>query len=323
MRLFIVLILGLAAAVPAIAQDQGQGALHLLRAKLVLKKSKADKPPSHAFKLKGTFLPGDLTLPVNPARDDIRLYVEGIEVFRLPPAAERDGLRFRSHGRWRYRQKSVRAGLADRLKLDLPRGRIEVKVNHRDLTAVLNHGPRALNVALEMNGQLIDVSTDFSTSGRRWTVRNRNLVLPPGGAGSLPPNTAPRDDNGRITAVILDAGEISKRALAFQVDARDEAQMRLLWAQHKDTQPPYVDFSREMVVAVFLGTRPTGGYAVVIESITRTGTDLDVLSSEGRPGAGCIVSQALTTPYVLVRVPRVTGVVRHDQRFKVYTCSPR
>ena len=40
--------------------------------------------------------------------------------------------------------------------------------------------------------------------------------------------------------------------------------------------PPSVDFSRDMVVALFMGERPTGGYAIEVTQIERTDAGLSI-----------------------------------------------
>ena len=48
-------------------------------------------------------------------------------------------------------------------------------------------------------------------------------------------------------------------------DVRDRDAWASLWRAHAPRRPaPAVDFSREMVVGVFMGTRPTAGFAVEI-----------------------------------------------------------
>jgi hypothetical protein len=67
---------------------------------------------------------------------------------------------------------------------------------------------------------------------------------------------------------------------------------------------PEVDFRRETIVALFMGSRPTGGYGIEVEQVTLTqgGMFLDVRLIEPAPGA--ITTQALTSPWVMVRVLR-------------------
>jgi len=69
--------------------------------------------------------------------------------------------------------------------------------------------------------------------------------------------------------------------------------------------PADVDFSKNAVVAAFLGTKPTGGYGVVISGDTLndqyTGTSLRI--SALNPAPGRIVTDALTSPFTIVLVP--------------------
>ncbi len=66
---------------------------------------------------------------------------------------------------------------------------------------------------------------------------------------------------------------------------------------------PSVDFARETLVAVFLGTKPTGGYGLDVESVTLEGGDLYVDVVETQPAADAITTQALTNPWLVLRVP--------------------
>jgi hypothetical protein len=67
---------------------------------------------------------------------------------------------------------------------------------------------------------------------------------------------------------------------------------------------PSIDFRRDTVVGFFLGQRPTGGYSVAVRDVTLEGGEVyvDVRITEPRPGD--ITTQALTSPWVLVRITR-------------------
>ena len=66
---------------------------------------------------------------------------------------------------------------------------------------------------------------------------------------------------------VLDKGDQSNVDDAMQVTARTTAEWNTLWRQHSpDRDQPRVDFAREMVVGVFLGSRPTAGFGVEIVS---------------------------------------------------------
>ena len=64
-----------------------------------------------------------------------------------------------------------------------------------------------------------------------------------------------------------------------------------------------VDFSREMVVGVFLGSKPTAGWGVTIVSAVEEGGVLRVRYRETAPPPGSISAQVITFPYALVAIP--------------------
>ena len=65
---------------------------------------------------------------------------------------------------------------------------------------------------------------------------------------------------------------------------------------------PPVDFTRDVVVAVAGGQRSTGGYSIAVDRVTRSGAGVSVDVVQTTPGAGCIMSQALTQPVDVVVV---------------------
>jgi hypothetical protein len=101
----------------------------------------------------------------------------------------------------------------------------------------------------------------------------------------------------------LDKGLDSNVDAARQSTARTPAEWETLWRAHGGdrTRPP-VDFSKEFVVAVFLGSRPTAGFSVEITGTRDDGGAVVVQYREGRPPAGAIVAQVLTMPYHIVAV---------------------
>lgn len=67
---------------------------------------------------------------------------------------------------------------------------------------------------------------------------------------------------------------------------------------------PDVDFGRETVLAIFQGQRPTGGYGIDVRDATLEGGDLFVDMRFREPAPDAIVTQALTSPWLMVRVLR-------------------
>lgn len=99
-----------------------------------------------------------------------------------------------------------------------------------------------------------------------------------------------------------------------QAVARTAAEWSALWKGHNFDKPaPQVDFSKEMVVAVFLGSRPTAGYTVRIVGTEMRDGALVVRYSEGRPPAGMMTAQVLTSPYAIAAVPKFAGDVKFEK----------
>lgn len=93
---------------------------------------------------------------------------------------------------------------------------------------------------------------------------------------------------------------------------RDLEAWRALWDAHTATQLPRpelpaVNFDEEMVVAVFLGERTSGGYGVAIEACTPDGETVTVVARETAPAADSMQATVMTAPFAFVCVPRADG----------------
>lgn len=99
--------------------------------------------------------------------------------------------------------------------------------------------------------------------------------------------------------------------------ARTGDELAALWREHGSLQlpppaPPAVDFETSMVVAVFLGNRPTAGYGVRILGVAAAeGADgaaqLMVSTEESAPAADALTAQVTTAPFHMVVVPAAPG----------------
>ena len=115
----------------------------------------------------------------------------------------------------------------------------------------------------------------------------------------------------------LSKGPASRVDTPRQVTVRTAAEWTALWAAHAPGgQPPAVDFPREMVVGVFLGTRPTGGYSVEVLRAVAVGNGLRVEYVETPPARDAMTAQVLTAPYHLVAIPRSDGEVQFQKAEK-------
>jgi hypothetical protein len=116
------------------------------------------------------------------------------------------------------------------------------------------------------------------------------------------------------TMRIIERGSTSWVDSPRQAVARTPDEWARLYKAHApDKQPPAVDFSKEMVLAVFLGSRPTAGYGVEIVGTKEANGALTVQYRQTRPPPGAITAQVITMPYVMVAVPARAGDVKFER----------
>jgi hypothetical protein len=73
--------------------------------------------------------------------------------------------------------------------------------------------------------------------------------------------------------------------------------------------PPDVDFTKNNVVAIFMGQKNTGGYSISVKSITVDDNNtVTVKVRETRPDGG-MVTTALTSPYCIAVIPKSKEVI--------------
>ena len=103
----------------------------------------------------------------------------------------------------------------------------------------------------------------------------------------------------------IDQGLSSQIDESRQASARSVEEWSTLWKQHAGERTrPAVDFSKNVVVAVFLGTRPSAAFGVEIVRVREEGVALVVSYKETRPAPGGVAAQILTSPFHVVAVPR-------------------
>lgn len=107
---------------------------------------------------------------------------------------------------------------------------------------------------------------------------------------------------------------------------RSTADFQNLWAAHFAPEVPLdplpaVDFDHDMAVAIFLGEYRTGGYSVAVKSVTASTGSVSVDVERSSPGAGCMRTQVLTQPFVIVKVPRMAGSAKFNVLDVIRPCS--
>ena len=151
----------------------------------------------------------------------------------------------------------------------------------------------------------------ISMLGDRPTVASETVfrvlpgtAQPPAGASAAP--GAPMQ--------ILATDMMSNIDQPRQAAARTAAEWAALWRQHAGDKPaPKVDLGSATVVAVFLGSRMSAGYAVEIVGARRQGDALIVQWAERAPDRGDITAQVITSPAQIVAMPKFAGEIRFEK----------
>jgi len=85
----------------------------------------------------------------------------------------------------------------------------------------------------------------------------------------------------------------------------DEASFRSVWSSNIGDPPPSeIDFSKESVVFLFAGQRPTGGYSVEAKGVSISGEAVIVDAEVKSPPARAMVTQVITYPFAVIAVSK-------------------
>lgn len=93
----------------------------------------------------------------------------------------------------------------------------------------------------------------------------------------------------------------------LRVDDEDELLQlwNRAWGSRLEVPPvPDVEFGRETILAVFQGQQPTGGYGIEVSDVVVEGSDMFIDMRFVEPEPGAVVTQQLTSPWVMLRVLR-------------------
>ncbi|MFZ4509310.1 MAG: protease complex subunit PrcB family protein, partial [Fimbriimonas sp.] len=107
----------------------------------------------------------------------------------------------------------------------------------------------------------------------------------------------------------LDSGPVSNVAQQGIRVFETEGDLQRFWTQTSRKLPqamPYrLDWNTEKAVAVFLGQRTSGGFEVYVQRIDRINASIARINAiERKPQQGRMTTQAITSPWVLIRVKR-------------------
>ncbi len=118
------------------------------------------------------------------------------------------------------------------------------------------------------------------------------------------PSPAPTDID------TVDKGEYSGIETREQLIIKSQTEWQEFWNEHASVHAsmpefPEVNFSQEIVIAVFSGEKPSGGYSIEIIEISLAENQTTVLYEELSPRPEQLVTEALTQPFHIAKIDRI------------------
>lgn len=126
-------------------------------------------------------------------------------------------------------------------------------------------------------------------------------------------------EQGAVTAKIrhLATGTTSGFHERVTAVAGDAVAWKGMWDRHTANvtpKPPLpeVDFKNEMVIGVFDGDKPTGGYTVSVKQVILTPKSVKVKVASSSPPPGSMTSQMVTQPFDIIAAPKSSAPVQRQ-----------
>jgi PrcB C-terminal len=123
--------------------------------------------------------------------------------------------------------------------------------------------------------------------------------------GEAPPSPAP--SGGQIEMRRIGQWSNTGIAESRRLVIRDKDAWASFWSQLGVGDRPEVDFNRNVVVAVAMGQRSSGGYDIAVKGVSEVAGELTVDVVETSPEPTCATTQALTQPVDVVVVVGAAG----------------
>lgn len=140
---------------------------------------------------------------------------------------------------------------------------------------------------------------------------------------NTPPGTveAPSGFTYAVAAEGTDALGIDRR-VNYRIHTQDQFEM--LWEEMfmgNGSARPEVDFGRNEVLAIFNGTHSTTGHSVMVSDIEDVNGVRRVTVVRSVPGEACAVASQITSPYVIIQVPKSSLPIERIEQETVTPCQ--
>lgn len=123
----------------------------------------------------------------------------------------------------------------------------------------------------------------------------------PAADGKKNPSTA-------LYQILSESAYQGKTEKSYEI-IKDNASLVKLYEAVNDPQVPKVDFSKDRIVALFMGEKSSGGYAIKVKNVSEKGGKIYVAVEETKPGSGDIVTMSFTSPYTIVKINSTQEII--------------
>lgn len=119
-------------------------------------------------------------------------------------------------------------------------------------------------------------------------------------------NQADKSAASSISYEILKQEEYGGREIEGNVVVKTQAELNSLYSQLGIGTAPVVDFSKQAVIALFMGQKNSGGYSIGIENVTDDGKSVTVTIKKKSPEG--MATMALSQPYCIASITTTKSI---------------
>ncbi len=146
-------------------------------------------------------------------------------------------------------------------------------------------------------GKTIEANLSFSgdEKGGKYWIRNIRML---------------QKSITRLEFDAIEKGFFSGITERKNVVIRTQDQWAKLWNKHTSTRIPHpeapvIALTENIILAVFMGEKASGGFAVEITRVEKCGDELVVFFSEVEPSPDAVVTAVLTQPYHIIKIEKI------------------
>lgn len=117
-----------------------------------------------------------------------------------------------------------------------------------------------------------------------------------------------KNNTTALYQILSESAHQGKTEKSYEI-IKDNVTLVKLYEAVNDPQVPKVDFSKERIVALFMGEKSSGGYAIKVKNVSEKGGKIYVAVEEIKPGSGDIVTMSFTSPFTIVKINSTKEII--------------